>query len=235
MTACALAFALHLIGHPGAAVYDGSWSEWGLPGDTPVETGPAAGPEPMLLHDTITYLEMLARPTGRAPAPLGKLALMRAENCTVSFYRYLYDTVGEPWLWFERRLFGDAALGCADRQADDRDLRALCRRRAGRLFRARRRGAARDQAVLFRAGPRFHRPRVRRLYVAGGDRPGLDRATDRPLVAAHLDLRSPEGACASTSAPGFVVYARRPVSFEDPRLHGILPRTLRHRLLPPLD
>jgi thiosulfate/3-mercaptopyruvate sulfurtransferase len=42
VTACALAFALHLIGHPGAAVYDGSWSEWGLPGDTPVETGPAS-------------------------------------------------------------------------------------------------------------------------------------------------------------------------------------------------
>ncbi|HTT78479.1 MAG TPA: 3-mercaptopyruvate sulfurtransferase [Stellaceae bacterium] len=41
VTACALAFALHLLGHPGAAVYDGSWSEWGLPGDTPVETGPA--------------------------------------------------------------------------------------------------------------------------------------------------------------------------------------------------
>ncbi len=41
VTACALAFALHLIGHPGAAVYDGSWSEWGLPGDTPVETGTA--------------------------------------------------------------------------------------------------------------------------------------------------------------------------------------------------
>jgi thiosulfate/3-mercaptopyruvate sulfurtransferase len=41
VTACALAFALHLVGHPGAAVYDGSWSEWGLPGDTPVEIGPA--------------------------------------------------------------------------------------------------------------------------------------------------------------------------------------------------
>ena len=41
VTACALAFALHLIGHPGAAVYDGSWSEWGLPGDPPIETGPA--------------------------------------------------------------------------------------------------------------------------------------------------------------------------------------------------
>ncbi|HTV45544.1 MAG TPA: 3-mercaptopyruvate sulfurtransferase [Stellaceae bacterium] len=42
VTACALAFALHLIGH-SAAVYDGSWSEWGLPGDTPVETGAARG------------------------------------------------------------------------------------------------------------------------------------------------------------------------------------------------
>jgi thiosulfate/3-mercaptopyruvate sulfurtransferase len=40
VTACALAFALYLIGHEAAAVYDGSWSEWGLPGDTPVATGP---------------------------------------------------------------------------------------------------------------------------------------------------------------------------------------------------
>jgi thiosulfate/3-mercaptopyruvate sulfurtransferase len=46
VTACALAFALYLIGHPGAAVYDGSWSEWGLPGDTPVETGPAPAKTP---------------------------------------------------------------------------------------------------------------------------------------------------------------------------------------------
>jgi thiosulfate/3-mercaptopyruvate sulfurtransferase len=40
VTACAVAFALHLVGHPGAAVYDGSWSEWGLPDGPPIETGP---------------------------------------------------------------------------------------------------------------------------------------------------------------------------------------------------
>jgi len=64
-----------------------------------------------MLEDTITYLEMLERPAGRrVPAPLDKLALMRAEACTVSFYRYLYDTVGEPWLWFERRIIDDASV-----------------------------------------------------------------------------------------------------------------------------
>jgi len=41
VTACALAFALHLIGYSGASVYDGSWSEWGLPDGPPIETGPA--------------------------------------------------------------------------------------------------------------------------------------------------------------------------------------------------
>ncbi len=38
VTACVLALGLHLIGASSVAVYDGSWSEWGLPGDTPVET-----------------------------------------------------------------------------------------------------------------------------------------------------------------------------------------------------
>ncbi|MGH6892112.1 MAG: 3-mercaptopyruvate sulfurtransferase [Dongiaceae bacterium] len=38
ITACVLAFGLHLIGHRDVAVYDGSWAEWGLPSDTPVAT-----------------------------------------------------------------------------------------------------------------------------------------------------------------------------------------------------
>ena len=37
VTACVLAFALHLIGED-AAVYDGSWTEWGGTADTPVQT-----------------------------------------------------------------------------------------------------------------------------------------------------------------------------------------------------
>jgi thiosulfate/3-mercaptopyruvate sulfurtransferase len=37
ITAAALAFGLHLIGARDVALYDGSWAEWGRPGDTPVE------------------------------------------------------------------------------------------------------------------------------------------------------------------------------------------------------
>jgi thiosulfate/3-mercaptopyruvate sulfurtransferase len=39
ITACALAFGLHLLGRDDVAVYDGSWSEWGSQTDTSVETG----------------------------------------------------------------------------------------------------------------------------------------------------------------------------------------------------
>jgi thiosulfate/3-mercaptopyruvate sulfurtransferase len=41
VTAGALAFGLHLIGKDDVAIYDGAWTEWGQPGDTPVDTGPA--------------------------------------------------------------------------------------------------------------------------------------------------------------------------------------------------
>lgn len=39
VTAAALAFGLHLAGKDDVAIYDGAWTEWGQPGDTPVETG----------------------------------------------------------------------------------------------------------------------------------------------------------------------------------------------------
>lgn len=37
VTACVLALGLHRVGHRDVAVYDGSWSEWGVRDDLPIE------------------------------------------------------------------------------------------------------------------------------------------------------------------------------------------------------
>ena len=63
------------------------------------------------LEVVVTYLEMNQRPT-HVPVPHRgeKLALMRVERPVPSFYRYLYNTVGAPWLWYERRLLDEDSL-----------------------------------------------------------------------------------------------------------------------------
>ena len=66
---------------------------------------------PGKLEVTITYLEMTHQPDRPAAViPPGKVAIVRAEEPTISFYRYLYNTVGEPWMWWFRRQLGDHEL-----------------------------------------------------------------------------------------------------------------------------
>ena len=43
ITAAVLALGLFRSDHKDVALYDGSWAEWGLPGDTPVATGRDGG------------------------------------------------------------------------------------------------------------------------------------------------------------------------------------------------
>src|SRR5690606_36325814 len=58
----------------------------------------------------IAYLEMRAPPSEPAPAAPDGAALIRAEPCTVAYYRYLYDAVGRRWLWTDRKTLSDAQL-----------------------------------------------------------------------------------------------------------------------------
>ncbi|RED50995.1 GNAT family acetyltransferase [Aestuariispira insulae] len=70
---------------------------------------------------TVTWLEMTAPPLRPAiPVPsIGiPLSLTRVQSPSLSFYRYLYNTVGEPWLWWERRAMPDEDLQRVIQSAD---------------------------------------------------------------------------------------------------------------------
>ena len=63
-----------------------------------------------LIKVTRTYLEMVQRPNGIRPSPPDNLQIIRAIQPTVSFYRYLYNTVGDAWAWIDRRKISDPEL-----------------------------------------------------------------------------------------------------------------------------
>lgn len=57
-----------------------------------------------------TYLEMLNRPAQIANETKDFGLIMRASKPTVSFYRFLYNTVGENWTWIDRKKLNDQSL-----------------------------------------------------------------------------------------------------------------------------
>jgi GNAT superfamily N-acetyltransferase len=64
-----------------------------------------------IVETVVTYLLMSAPPREVPPKPVGPpLALMRADDIPLHYYRYLYRSVGVSWLWFERLLLDDQAL-----------------------------------------------------------------------------------------------------------------------------
>lgn len=76
-------------------------------------------PPPQHLGDgrynvTVVYLEMTRAPAADVPNPpplVPKLALLKLENPTTGFYRYLYEAVGRAWHWVDRHRLSDVALG----------------------------------------------------------------------------------------------------------------------------
>ena len=186
------------------------------------------------IEDTVTYLEMFARPAGpRIPAPLGKLALMRADQCTVSFYRFLYDTVGTPWLWFERRLLDDASLAAQITKETTEIFVLYVSGVPAGYFELDISGARETKLEYFGLIPEFIGRRLGPFLLQAA----IDRAWERPIERfwVHTCTFDHPKALGLYQRSGFAVYDRRRVSFDDPRERGILPRTLTHPLLPPLQ
>jgi ribosomal protein S18 acetylase RimI-like enzyme len=187
-----------------------------------------------LLDDVITYLEMHVKPTAPpVPAPFGKLALMRAEDLTVSFYRYLYETVGTPWLWYERRLLDDTTLATQITKPTTEVFVLYVGGVPAGYFELDGAAASETELCYFGLIPEFIGRGLGPFLL----RAAIDQAWLRPISRLWVHTRSFDHprALGNYQRAGFVVYARRNLRFEDPRTRGILPRSLKHPRLPPLD
>ncbi len=186
-----------------------------------------------LLDDAITSLEMFERPpTPHLPTPAGRVALMRADSCTVAFYRFLYNTVGENWLWYERRLLSDVTLA-ADIQSPTTEIFVLY---AGGVpagyFELDAAPPRETELRYFGLMPDFIGRRLGPFLLQAA----IDQAWSRPISRfwVHTRMYDHPKALGLYQRAGFVVYARQQLRFEDPRATGILPLTLNNPRLPPL-
>lgn len=190
-------------------------------------------PSPAKLSDVVTYLEMTAKPARPpAPVPAAKLALMRAERCTVSFYRYLYKVVGEPWLWYERRIWSDAQLAELLARPEVETYVLYAWGSPAGYFELVRAESGDTELAYFGLVPEF----IGRGFGAWFLNSAIDTAwlgaTRRVWV--HTCTYDHPRALGLYQKCGFSVYERRPVTFDDPRVLGVLPRDLKHPLLKPL-
>jgi ribosomal protein S18 acetylase RimI-like enzyme len=188
----------------------------------------------ILLDDVVTYLEMFERPARPSrPAPLKKLALMRAEDCTLSYYRYLYGTVGEPWVWFERRVWSDERLAAVLRRPETELAILYVAGVPAGYYELDRSDPDNVELAYFGLVPDF---------IGRGLGPWLlDAAIDAAFrtepkrLFVHTCTFDHPRALGLYQRAGFRVYERRAVTFADPRQAGLLPRTLRHPRLPVLQ
>ena len=61
---------------------------------------------------TVTSLEVTRRPNRylKKPRRADLSGIWRADPPSISFYRFLYNTIGRPWYWYVRRTMSDEAL-----------------------------------------------------------------------------------------------------------------------------
>lgn len=173
------------------------------------------------IETVITYLEMTAPPaTTPPPPPMGPLAIMLAEQPTVSFYRYLYNTVGADNLWWERRLTPDDELRAAI-QAENVDLFVLyvAGVPAGYFELAELEGGARIELAYFGLIPEF----IGQGYGAYLLRTAVDEAWSRgpERVTVHTCNLDHPNALQVYQRCGFQVYDQETRVIRDPRELGL--------------
>ena len=171
----------------------------------------------------VTYLEQREPPAPRPDPAIPGLALVALGAADLDRYLALFSAVGEPWLWFGRRVMPRAELAAI--LADPRvEAFALIRDGADiGILELDGRGDGEIELAYFGLVPEA---------VGGGlGRWLMNRAMERAWagrparVFVHTCSLDHPGALDFYRRSGFVPYARALEIATDPRLTGVLPKT----------
>lgn len=171
----------------------------------------------------VTHLEMYARPARRPDPPGHGCELQLVAHPDLTWYRELYRAVGENWLWFSRLMLDDTALA---RLIHNPSVQVHVVRRQGR------------DVGLLELDMRFQ-PDVEISFLGllgdfvgtGAGRFMMNRALDLcwarspRRVTVHTCTLDHPNALGFYLRSGFTPYARSVEIADDPRLHGVLPRS----------
>ncbi len=175
------------------------------------------------LETVVTFLEMTAHPDLRPvhPPPNLRLALLRALEPTVAFYRFLYDSVGAPWLWWERRLLDDQALS-AIIHAEDVEIYVLYAEGAPvGYFELDRRPAPDIELAYFGLVPEAIGRGLGRYLLYNAIETAWNHEPERLLV--NTNTLDHPGALPLYQRMGFRPYRRETKVIIDPRATGVIP------------
>lgn len=179
-------------------------------------------PQARKLSTVITYLEMTERPKPSHWAPAaGKWAFMLADRPTPSFYRYLYDTVGEPWLWYERRALGEEELAAIIHDPKV-DIYVLYADGVPAGFaELDRRNSPDIELAYFGLIPDFVGRGLGPYLLSQALEEAWSHEPERLWV--HTCTLDHPKALAVYQRAGFTPYKQETIEFEDPRRSGLLP------------
>jgi GNAT superfamily N-acetyltransferase len=179
---------------------------------------------PGQISAVVTHLEMRTKlPLRREHVKQGEYALRRQTEPELGWYRELYRRVGQDWMWFSRLAMDDATLTTI---THDPAVEVHALRHRGR-----------DEGILevdFRRSPDVEIAFlgvVPSLLGKGAGRYLMNRALEiawaraPKRVTIHTCTLDHPRALEFYMKTGFVPYSRSIEVADDPRLHGILPRT----------
>lgn len=172
---------------------------------------------------TVTYLEMSVRPAHPHLSPPQGLncALLRVPAPSVGFYRYLYNGVGERWLWYERRAMDDARLA---RIIHDERVEIYVLHVDGEpagFAELDRRKPPDIELAYFGLMPEFIGKGLGRYLLTWAIDTAWNHAPERLWV--HTNTLDHPKALPLYQRCGFRPYKQEHKLFDDPRLNGLIP------------